>query len=96
MRCEELNQSEKIQAKAELLQKMRRRDLIKDTKKNCLKRNIEFVNPRLNINEYLTQTSEDRLPQKHDQAAKEVHSYKVALENSQKVLRQLEDMKIKN
>ena len=50
----------------------------------------------MNIHEYITAKSTETLPKKYDEAAKEVHSYKVALANCQNVLRQFEEMKIKN
>jgi hypothetical protein len=50
----------------------------------------------LNINEYLVSSSENRLGKDYDETAKEVHCYKVALQNTQKILKQLEEMKIKN
>jgi hypothetical protein len=50
----------------------------------------------LNINEYLVASSENKLAKDYDETAKEVHCYKVALQNTQKILKQLEEMKIKN
>jgi hypothetical protein len=79
-----------------LLKKLRRRDLIRDTKRSCLKRKIEYKPPKMNIYEYIVSTAEQRLGKEFDETAKEVHSYKVALQNTQTVLKQLEEMKIAN
>lgn len=75
---------------------MRRRDLILDTRKNCIKRGVEYSRPKLNINEYLTSTAQDKMGQKFDETQKEVHCYRVALQNTKEVLRQLEEMEVKN
>ena len=58
---------------------MRKRDLIRDTKKNCLKRGIDYKAPTININEFITISNKETLPKKYDETAKEVHAYKVAL-----------------
>lgn len=93
---EEFEQVGKINAKAELLRKIRRRELVKDTKRSCIKRNIEYKPPKMNIYEYIVSTSEEKLAKDFDETAKEVHSYKVALHNAQNILKQLEQMKIAN
>lgn len=50
----------------------------------------------MNIYEFIETVAEQRLGKQFDETAKEVHSYKVALQNTQKVLKQLEVMKIAN
>jgi hypothetical protein len=50
----------------------------------------------MNIYEFIVASSEAKLAKDFDETAKEVHSYKVALENTQTVLKQLEQMKIPN
>lgn len=50
----------------------------------------------MNINEYLVSTFSSKLSAKADETEKEVHSYKVALKNTEKVLKQLAEMNIKN
>lgn len=96
VRREELYQVDKIAQKTELLRKLRRRDLVRDTKRSCLKRKVEYKPPKMNIYEFIVSTAEQRLGKDFDETAKEVHSYKVALQNAQTVLKQLEEMKIKN
>lgn len=54
---EEFCQESKITLKTELLRKLRRVDLIKDTKRNCLKRGIEYKSPKNNIFEFITATA---------------------------------------
>ena len=66
LRREELNQKDKIEAKAEELRKMRRRDLIRDTKKNCLKRSIPYVVPKMNVYEYIEATNQEKLGNDQD------------------------------
>ncbi len=89
MRKEELLQEDKLIAKAEILRKLRRRDLVRDTKRSSIRRSIEYKPPKMNVLEYLVSSSETKLPNNFDETAKEVHSYRVALENSQKVMKQL-------
>jgi predicted RNA binding protein with dsRBD fold (UPF0201 family) len=56
LKKEELVQNDKILLKIEELRKLRRKDLVLDTRRNCLKRGVDYVSPKLNINEYLTST----------------------------------------
>lgn len=89
-------QEDKLIAKAELLRKLRRIDLIKDQKKNCLRRAIPYVKPKANIHEFLYWESKNKLYAKADETAKEVHAFKTALGNVEAVLKQLTEMQIRN
>jgi len=57
LRKDELIQEGKLAAKAEVLRKLRRRDLVRDTKRSSIKRNIEYKAPKMNILEYVVANS---------------------------------------
>lgn len=96
LRRQQILQESKLLQKVELLRRLRRRDLIRDTKRNCLKRNIEYRLPKMNVNQILEVSSPVRLPPKFDETQKQLHSYKVALANTKEVLAQLQEMGVKN
>ena len=67
MRREEINQQDKISAKIEQLRLIRRKELIRDTKRNCIKRGVPYQAPKLNVNEFMVASDAAVLPKGYDE-----------------------------
>lgn len=75
---------------------MIRKDHIKDRKKQCLKRGVEYKKQPISLHDIISTVSELTASNVKDDVQREVAIYKIALQNTEKVLDQLNQMNIRN
>lgn len=73
-----------------------RKDHIRDRKKHCIKKGIEYKKRPITLHDIVTAVSDLTTGNVKDDVKREVAIYKIALQNTEKVLGSLNEMNLKN